>query len=266
MAKKKKPTGRKKAKTRRSAPTGSTPTQSQSSYSSGEILKQLDEGAAGYQFPMLDNGYVYPAAARLEAFRDPARWAIAIEVLGYNPRAGSPHGLQVAIACFGNCLDGEPGLTNRDFHQPIEDGPTAPLAGQDDESGEDLNVAARDVLIRGKVVRVSHDPRHYTKRGVDLEDPPRVRLFEFLRGLLPEHRAGLLGTEREIRTRIPTDLPAFLVLDDWLHPDVAGDELPSECPTFQRLAEALVAGDPAVYKPPRKPNTHWSNWPEGGTL
>jgi hypothetical protein len=31
------------------------------------------------------------------------------------------------------------------------------------------------------------------------------------------------------------------------------------------LAKVLVTGDAAHYKPTKPPNTHWSNWPGGGT-
>ena len=34
-------------------------------YSSKDILKQLDQCAEDYMFPMLDNGYVYPIHSKL---------------------------------------------------------------------------------------------------------------------------------------------------------------------------------------------------------
>ncbi len=34
------------------------------------ILEQLDRAAKGFVFPMLDNGYVYPADVRLSIYRD----------------------------------------------------------------------------------------------------------------------------------------------------------------------------------------------------
>jgi hypothetical protein len=58
----------------------------------------------------------------------------------------------------------------------------------------------------------------------------------------------------------------LLNLDQWYHPDLAGDEMPSGNETFQLIAKVLCSGDPSHYKPTNKPNTHWSNWPAGGTL
>jgi hypothetical protein len=48
-----------------------------------EILQILDECCDNFTFPMLDNGYVYPAATRLSLYRTPEDWAMVIEVFGY---------------------------------------------------------------------------------------------------------------------------------------------------------------------------------------
>ncbi|MDX6381476.1 MAG: hypothetical protein QOI57_2500, partial [Rubrobacteraceae bacterium] len=53
-------------------------------FTSQDILAQLDECAGKFGFPMLDNGYVYLADVRLSAYRDDARWALVIEVLGFD--------------------------------------------------------------------------------------------------------------------------------------------------------------------------------------
>src|SRR5688572_16028787 len=57
---------------------------------SNEILRILDSCCDSYTFPMLDNGYVYPAASRLSLFRSPDDWAMVIELFGFSPRAGLP--------------------------------------------------------------------------------------------------------------------------------------------------------------------------------
>lgn len=58
--------------------------------SAREILEVLDQCCEHHRFPMLDNGYVYPAATRLSLFRSSADWAMVIEIFGYSPRAGIP--------------------------------------------------------------------------------------------------------------------------------------------------------------------------------
>lgn len=81
--------------------------------------------------------------------------------------------------------------------------------------------------------------------------------------MVPDHRALLLADESELRRRIPADLPELMRLDHWHHP---GGELPSESTIFRQLADALTTGDVERYAPDMPTNTHWSHWPESGTL
>ena len=50
------------------------------------ILDQLDECAAEYTFPMLDNGYTYHVDQRLTIYRDSTRWLMIIDILNVNNR------------------------------------------------------------------------------------------------------------------------------------------------------------------------------------
>lgn len=231
--------------------------------SAAEILEQLDRCATAYTFPTLDNAYVYPADTRLTLFRDAERWAMVIEVLGFNSHMGGTGGIDDALYCFGNCLRRPPGISPEDTLRPVEDGDSGPLF---EEDGMTVRRGATDLRIRGRLVAVPRDPEHYASRGIALESPPGLQGFELLRGLLPEHCDLLLATGEEIRARLPGDLPRLLRLDEWNHPDVSEGEMPGESPTFQALARVLETGDPKLYRPRRKPNTHWKNWPEGGIL
>src|SRR2546421_2219927 len=87
-----------------------------------------------------------------------------------------------------------------------------------------------------------------------------------LRGLLPEHRQELLATEAERGKGLRDGLPLFMQLDEWQHPDIMNRELPSEMQSFQMLADAMASGEKSRYRPTVPPNTHWRNWPEGGSL
>ncbi len=73
-------------------------------------------------------------------------------------------------------------------------------------------------------------------------------------------------TNTEISLSIPSDLPIFLELYEWLHPDLADNQLPSEKEKFIQIAEAITTGNRTLYKPTVEPNTHWKYWPEGGIL
>ena len=230
-------------------------------YSVADIFEQLDESARLCRFPALDSGYVYAGDVRLHPYRDNSRWALVIEDLGYNPRAG---GIYDVLTCYGNCLKRPPGTANEDFLTMVEDGPDGPLF--DEEYGEYVRDGARTICIRSKVIPININPDFLATKGINLQEPPKVHGFELLRSLLPEYRDLLLATEEELRQRIPPDLPCVLQLEEWNHPDVCGNELPSQSETFQIIANVLVSGESARYSPTNPPNTHWSNWPEGGTL
>jgi len=233
-------------------------------YTAAQILQQLDACAGSFTFPMLDNGYVYLGDTRLTAYRDEARWALVIEVLGYGTREGGHDGVNNALYCFGNCLERSPGLANEDFLAVTGDGPEGPTFVE--EFGVQVRAEAQSILIRGRRVDLDLSSEKLAEQGIELVEPPEITGADLLRSLLPQHRADLLATDAELRARVPADLPQILRLDQWHHPDVAGSELPSASPTFRMIADVLVSGDPTRYQPSAPPNTHWSHWPEGGTL
>src|SRR5262245_53148444 len=110
-----------------------------------EILDQLDTCAKEFDFPMLDNGYIYLADTRLTVYRDDSRWALIIEVIGANYRAGGYNGIDNTLYCFGNCLLGSVGTDNDNFLTFIGDGDDAPIF--DDEISWYVNKDARTVRI-----------------------------------------------------------------------------------------------------------------------
>lgn len=214
------------------------------SYTREEILWQLDDCAARFVFPMLDNGYVFPVDSRLRVFRDQGRWAIVIECLGYSPRSG---GLQNCLHLFGNCLKRAPGTANEDFLFPIEG------ELEDPENPEFLQSGVDCLKIRGKEIQI--EAGQEARRHIDV-----------FRDLVPDNRDLLFATEEEIHARLPPDLPQVLQLEAWNHPDLSVGERPSQSESFRQLAELLATGDLTRYRPTLDPNTHWSNWPDGGAL
>jgi hypothetical protein len=235
---------------------------SASGFTADEILQQLDACAKQYTFPMLDNGYVYLVDTRLNAYRDATRWAMIIEIVGFSFRTGVPYGMQVVLYCFGNCLRRSPGTANEDFLWFVKE--DAEKLIFDDESS--IRPSATSIQIRDQMVSIPRDPEAWTKKGIVLQSPPAIQPYELMRVLVPEHRHLFLARDVELQQRIPTDLPLFLRLNEWNHPDLSGDSIPSRSRTFQMLAEAITAGDHRLYRPTEPPNTHWSNWPESGTL
>jgi hypothetical protein len=86
------------------------------SFTVNEVLNRLDQAASDSRFPMLDNGYYYPVDQRLHAFGDSTRWALVIETLGYNPRAGN---VVDVLEKFGNCVE-TAGAENDDFPSRLD--------------------------------------------------------------------------------------------------------------------------------------------------
>lgn len=229
-----------------------------------DILKQLDSCSLEYTFPMLDNGYVYPAGTHLSAYRDDHRWAMVIETFGFSYRGGGHNGITNCLHIFGNCLDYEPGIKNENFLYITSD--DRGYSTFDEEKYFYLNPGCKQFLLRDQPFPLYQDPMEYRASGIDLENENRVTAFEFLRLLDFLHHDTLMATENEIRARIPEDLPCIISIRDWHHPDIALGELPSQNQTFMQLANLMQTGDVDCYIPSMPPNTHWKNWPNGGTL
>jgi hypothetical protein len=231
---------------------------------SQEILNQLDLCNAEFTFPMLDNGYVYPAGTNLTAYRDDKRWVIIIEIIGFNYRGGGHDGISNCLHIFGNCLTFEPGTNNENFISLTNDANNCSTFDGDELFY--LNPECESFDLRGEIIPLPQNKELYKLSGIDLEEENRINAFELLRLLDAQNHHILVATEKEIRARIPGDLPLILELRHWFHPDVANDELPSGNETFKQIAEVLESGDSEYYQPSRSPNTHWKNWPDGGTL
>jgi hypothetical protein len=99
----------------------------------------------------------------------------------------------------------------------------------------------------------------YLQRGVTIENPPRVRVFELCRFLADAARDSVLATAKQRRVSVPPDMKQILRLEEWHHPNVVDDDdRPSGSGTFQQL---LVTGNVVFHRPSRPPNIRWRNWP-----
>src|SRR5690606_6139407 len=190
--------------------------------SATEILRILDQCCESYTFPMLDNGYVYPAASRLSTHHASDNWALVFELFGYSPRAGAPDTTIITFAgklrnrdtredyvsegAYQNYLLHNP---HNEFRSvwPIEDG-----AWIDSEEQETLSGAGVEFPLRGRTVRTP-PVEAYDIHGIELSEPPRVMVFEFCRWLAGEHRDDVLATPEERRISLDPGLREVLVLD-----------------------------------------------------
>lgn len=239
------------------------------------ILEVLDSAAKNFFFPMLDNGYVYLAVARLSAYASSEDWALVIEVFGYSPREGIP---STSVYMFGSTIkDHTPapnGLQSKPetYEAYVRDHAHYDWSAAYPITGGDCNLADASVAhdatfieIRGRRLPIP-SPVDYARAGVELSQPPSIQLFELCRVIADRHRQEVLASLSERRAHVPDHLTEVLLLDEWHHPDLASGVLPSVTESFQQLARVLAHGDASHYRPTVPPNTHWRHWPEGGSL
>lgn len=229
-----------------------------------EILLQLDTEAENYVFPMLDNGYYYHGDQKLTILRDEKRWAILLEVLQYNNHKNNIDGITTIANVFGNCLTGLNDNDNFNFFASDNDVET--FLYDEINYIPYLNDKATSIKVRDTLISIQFDKEYYLGKGIELEFQNRITPWEFLRGLIPEQSNLFWLTRQEISNKIPLDLPEFMTLTNWHHPDLAAGEKPSEVETFKQLADVIVTGDKMLYNTKEINNTHWINWPEGGAL
>lgn len=239
-----------------------------------KILDVLDQCASDFFFPMLDNGYVYLAATRLSVFHSEADWAIVVEVFGFSPRSGIP---DIHVYTFGSRLANRKSksdfVSELAYDRYIESNPNNesrfyfPIDGdyQDKDNDEVLSMNARDFNLRGSQMPIP-SRTDYATRGIMLEDSERIFVFEFCRLIAKEHREEILASLIERRMNVESQLKLVLQLEEWHHPDLAASENPSSTECFQQIAKVAATGDANFYRPMEEPNTHWINWPDGGTL
>lgn len=282
------------------------------------ILDALDHSNDGYycNFLPLNHPYTYLIDTRLNLFRSEGDWAIAAEILGYNPRGGR---IELNIYYHGNCLFNLERYNNRDVNNyavyPIDE-----ESFQEAAPDELLSPTAQSLLVRGIQLNLSHDKSEYERAGIELVEfePDRITVDEVGRLLITQNEAVFRATDAELYKSIPHHLKKILVLDEWHHKDFtvgpqkvmsAADIIstydsnqqigslhgmtladftatiraqeermgqfkreewetarPSSYETWQQIAKVLATGDTNYYQHTLGPNTHWSNWPESGSL
>jgi hypothetical protein len=135
---------------------------------------------------------------------------------------------------------------------------------EDDQSSETVADGANEWIICGQM-RPIPSLDEYTQRGITLENPPRIQVFELCRCVADNARESVLASPKERRITVLPRMTPIQQPEEWHRPSVVeNDHLPSGSETFQQLAQVLATGNVALYQPSRLPNSHWKNWPDGG--
>ena len=242
-------------------------------FSASDVLEHLD---TCYQEPYrffidLSHGYFLNATAYLHLFADADRWAIVFETAGYGNRSLSA---QVDTYCYGNCLVSLPRAGLDDQFECNMD--TVDLVEQDElarvqTAFESVPLSVDSLTVRNRKLSVPSNAARFEESGFVVEDG-HVSISDLLRYLAEATPEPFRATEAELRKHLPPDLPRLVTLDEWHHRQyywsdgyISGDP-PRSYETYPMLAEVLASRDAARYRPTLKPNTHWSNWPEAGSL
>ena len=241
---------------------------------SQDILAIFDKEANEFTFPMLDNGYVYLAAARLSLYRSSADWAVVFEIFGYSPRSGAPDcaitkitsrltGLKTANEFISQ--DAYAAYLKRNryceqrFISPIYDD-----AIYEENCEEYVSTDATHVNLRDQQIAIP-DTTGLADAGIVQEDD-KLLVFEVARYLAYKHRDLVLANDAERTANLPESVELLARFDDWHHPDLVNSEWPSDTPSFRAIAAMLAAEPYDESAITANSNTHWSNWPDGGTL
>jgi hypothetical protein len=197
-------------------------------------------------------------------------------VFGFSPPAGLP---DTSIHTFANRLHNRDAperyrspeaYDNYLAHNPHNEFrsiyPVKEGRSQDEEKGEFVVDGAEEIVVRGRALRLPSSDE-YKQHEIELEEPPRVRVFELCRFLANVGREWVLATAQERPISVLPDMTQIVQLEDWHDPNVVDNaDRPRGSETFQQLAQVLTTGEVAIYHPSQPPNTHWRNWPDGGNL
>jgi hypothetical protein len=236
-----------------------------------DILNDLDTNCIYEYFLDLEHGYFYTSGSRINLYGDKRRWAIVFEKSGFGNRSGQA---EIVLNYFGNCLVNptkagldEQFISNTNYITLIDD-EFERIA----EGFELVSLDAKTINIRGKEIPIEQDFKKYRERGIltqDFDNPNNQIDFPSLVRYLDEDYPELFrATNEELGVFLPLDLPFIMSIDKWFHTRIKeyGGPNPSENETFQLIAEILVSGDRAKWKPKIEANNDWRNWPKAGGL
>lgn len=219
-----------------------------------EIISQLDNAAQEYKFPAFDN-VNYPAAdMRLTAFRDDSEWLILFEKLVFS-RAESA--FLSMIHAFGNKIL-SPGLQSNSAYEVITATPGCPL--WDNEMNFLIDLFNITLRIKGEVRTFEVTPDDYREAHVNLKDnsPPEFKVLCLLVNLM---KGQLFRSDNDLlRACNRSNLEKVVQLDDWHHPDVYNNVLPSKCDFFQKFAQSISDGSYKVHDYSGGINSYWYYW------
>ncbi|NEP68636.1 hypothetical protein [Moorena sp. SIO3A5] len=217
-----------------------------------QILETLDSHAEDMNFPTFENNNFSAVDMRLTVFRSDKEWLLAFEVIAF---ANSQNLFVNLIYGYGNHLF-EQGMRLAHEISLLDN-----LSIFEDTEGSFVNRFSFVSSVDGKVKDFVFYRDDYEIAGVDLTcgDTIELSLLKLLAFVTPNDL--FLSGDALIKALVEEEITEFIKLEDWHHPDILNDELPSQNECFKSIAEALMHNKKKLYFcDPDKVNTHWSLW------
>lgn len=207
---------------------------------SSDILEILKEEAAEFNFPVLDNAYWRLVAGRVRGFRKADDWALVFEVLVYQTQASE---FSVEVYGYGSLVGDKQGFL--DAVIAVEEMADYPL--WDDEGEWVCLEGVRAVSVYGESVSLQTgagprlDSTPWPNQRVVISHGDEASEAAFARALVRE-----LGLQRLMPDVIPIklrpqlrDAIEVIRLTNWDHPDIAGEQTPSDSQALLGCAQIL---------------------------
>jgi hypothetical protein len=221
-----------------------------------DIVKILDKCLDLGNFPLfLSDWHSIFGRARLMAFRSEEEWLIVIQELSYDNGLGD---FFIKIYAFGNKLERQCSQTTAQSWFSI------PKTGQD-WCPDPLNFK---INFRSEQKIFTFSNNDYYHQGIDLAeqisgDECYDKYIYILRMLSSELSPNTLFISQEVVLKIvkrPQDLPLFIQLDEWCHPDQKRIAKPSQSSCLKMLAKALAENNRDSYECPSELiNSTWKH-------
>lgn len=244
--------------------------------SKSDIFSELTDLSNPYKFfPDLNHGYVYLVTNRINLFGDDSRWAIVMEVTGYNNRSNN---CELELYYFGNCLENLDSVGNGSLTTNMKIFILSKFSDLEKISHdfELISSTVDSVIIRGENIAIEHDKNKYLAKGIEFykeENPDGLIDYSSLFRYLNEVHSELFhATKFELYSALPQNLDFIMRIDNWYYEpynNYSGMPVgtkPEDNETFQLISDILISKDTTLYKPKMKPNNNWRNWPESGNL
>jgi len=226
-----------------------------------EILDYLDQ----CEMPMLDNGYYYHADQQISIYRSEKEWVMIIQILQFYNRCPDIKGISTTIYKYGSSVAKGETFNNGSFNFLASDHKAKTYIEGDDSYEYFLNPKVNSIKFNNHLIPIEHDRRKYKLKGIDLESEDTIQPYELLRYISIDY-ANLFwidSTELSINFHYNEEIK----FTKWEHPDNIETNF-SDKKSFIEIANSLANNTnfDRLKIENENSNTHWSNWPIGGTL